>query len=210
MSEPDIRCEWSEGNPTQCVRQATVIARWCYRHLTRAMCDVHAPEMNNDGPTDRIIRDPRVVSILCAGLSGWLPAAARDLVAAVCADPAAVPVLLDFAEVQGEWRRVDVEWPRVERHEHRWMAYESGVPTDGDRHAFLIEHGARRCPCGVFEHELLHDRERRIAALADRIGNDRLFLRPLPFEARDQHDDIGIEMRFPFHVAMSRGPIDPA
>jgi hypothetical protein len=91
-------------------------------------------------------------SLFLAGLAGWLPAAARDLVAAVCADPGAVPVLLDFAEECGEWARVEVEWPRIERHEHVWMAWERG---DDERAIRGVAPGDEiwRCTCGVFDRE---------------------------------------------------------
>jgi hypothetical protein len=82
------------------------------------------------------------VSLFLGGLAGWLPAAARDLVADVCAGAVdLVPVLLDLAEDHASgWERCEVEWPRIERHEHVFFNERIGG----------VRTGALRCTCGAY------------------------------------------------------------
>jgi hypothetical protein len=96
------------------------------------------------------------VSLFLAGLSGWLPAAARDLVALVCADPAAVPVLLDLAEDHASgWPRVEVEWPTRDEHgtgdnPHVWLEVHHEWTDSAGSYIAVRD---RQCPCGEFESE---------------------------------------------------------
>jgi hypothetical protein len=113
-------------------------------------------------------RDNLSVSLFCGGLAGCLSAVRSrsgvtlaDLVAAITPDDdTAIGPALDLAEergldVPGAWPVVEREWPRIERHEHRWLPWETGdedraigEPPDGPWPGTV-----RRCTCGVFEHE---------------------------------------------------------
>jgi hypothetical protein len=163
MSEPDIRCDWARLTAAHCVDQATNVLRFetgdsaCY-------CDAHTARIHHASRVAPLIRSPLHVSLFLGGLSGWVDALLASLIAAATLDPAVAPVLLDLAEVRGlhlvgSWEARSVEWPRVDRHEHRWIAWERGdeercwqtIESFGG--ASRLRRNVHRCPCGMFEHE---------------------------------------------------------
>lgn len=105
------------------------------------------------------------VSILCGALAGALDATLSALIAAYVAESArggdapSGAVALDLAEQRGYatehamWPTERREWLEVTgRHEHVWLSWRSG---DEERaYSEPPEKKIRRCPCGMFEHEV--------------------------------------------------------
>jgi len=157
----------------------------------------------------RIHREILSVAVFCASLAG-----VRDecLLRLSAAAPADAMILLDHFEEPGanqpwfRWPAQDPrEWKEVERHGHRWLPWTAGdleraVRCQADMVGPGVVRVARRCTCGVFEHEdLARRRELRRS-------------REIPFgvdETAWSDDDIDRVTRWGNEIQMPRGPIDP-
>jgi hypothetical protein len=215
MNEPDIRCDFML--PYGCEAQATVVAFWNASRLGakiggRAYCPKHAaPAALETGQfrpdrVEPIIRSPLPVSLFLAGLSGWLPPLGVELVDAYIADPAASAPLLDFSEDRASgWARVAVEWPTRDAHgtgdnPHVWMAYGRGDEHRADRAPWGDRKLAKRCPCGMFEHE-----DRRLDLEHElRLAQGEYMIARNPASLDEEPDEANLERLRARCVALSR------
>lgn len=123
---------------------AVTLGRW---QCLPASCQCAAC---GDFPAHRSATASEAISS-CLGAAAFHSTASGPLLAAALAgDMEAAAVLVDAILVRGVY---EVDWPVIDEHEHTWLPWTTGDELRIVRYG-AIAVTARRCTCGVFEHEV--------------------------------------------------------